>query len=272
MAESPAVVVGIDGSRSATDAALWAIDEAVSRDVPLRLVCAISPEQGGHELAVAEVAVQSACGIVEATDRPVKLEAEIVRDRPVHALRSESRRAEMLCVGSVGLSHGGLRRVGSVAATLASTVRCPLAIIHADDTVARSGWVVAEVGPSPDAGLTLRRGVDEALLRRAPLHVVTTWPSRYTDIHDDNAIADGNRLARRALDRQLVEWRCRHPELDIQAIAVSGSFVNYLARHVQSIQLVVVSHDRADGIAELVGPPGRGTPQDAGFDVLLCEP
>ena len=35
--------------------------------------------------------------------------------------------------------------------------------------------------------------VAEALLRRAPLHVVTTWPSRYTDIHDDNAVADGNR-------------------------------------------------------------------------------
>jgi hypothetical protein len=29
---SPAVVVGIDGSRTAVDAALWAVDEAVSRD------------------------------------------------------------------------------------------------------------------------------------------------------------------------------------------------------------------------------------------------
>lgn len=32
------VVVGIDGSRAALDAALWAIDEAIDRDVPLRLV------------------------------------------------------------------------------------------------------------------------------------------------------------------------------------------------------------------------------------------
>ena len=37
-APSPAVVVGIDGSRSAVGAALWAVDEAVSRDIPLRLV------------------------------------------------------------------------------------------------------------------------------------------------------------------------------------------------------------------------------------------
>lgn len=39
----PSVVVGIDGSRPALDAALWAVDEAVSRDIPLRLVYAIDP-------------------------------------------------------------------------------------------------------------------------------------------------------------------------------------------------------------------------------------
>ena len=38
---SPSVVVGIDGSRAAGNAALWAVDEAVSRDIPLRLVYAI---------------------------------------------------------------------------------------------------------------------------------------------------------------------------------------------------------------------------------------
>ena len=40
----PSVVVGVDGSRSALDAALWAVDEAVSRDVPLRLVYAVDPD------------------------------------------------------------------------------------------------------------------------------------------------------------------------------------------------------------------------------------
>jgi hypothetical protein len=60
--------------------------------------------------------------------------------------------------------------------------------------------------------------------------------------------------------------------LDIQAVASPGSFVNYLARHVRSIRLVVVPHERADAIAELVGPPQQGMPGDLGFDVLLCEP
>ncbi len=34
----PSVVVGIDGSQAAIQAAEWAVDEAVSREVPLRLV------------------------------------------------------------------------------------------------------------------------------------------------------------------------------------------------------------------------------------------
>jgi nucleotide-binding universal stress UspA family protein len=35
------IVVGVDGSQAAIQAAEWAIDEAVSREVPLRLVAVI---------------------------------------------------------------------------------------------------------------------------------------------------------------------------------------------------------------------------------------
>ncbi|KMO82739.1 universal stress protein UspA [Mycolicibacterium chubuense] len=270
MATSAAVVVGIDGSDSAIDAAVWAVDEAVSRDIPLRLVFALSPNESAHQLAAAENAVQAACARVDATDRPVKLEAEIVRDPAVRALEDASRQAQMLCVGSVGLTHGGLTRMGSTAAALATSAHCPLAIIHPAGR--EPGWVVVEVGEDPATDVALRRGVEEALLRRCALRVVTTWPSRYTDIHDAGAVADGNRLARRRLDRRLTTWRVRFPDLDIQAVASPGSFVNYLARHVRSIRLVVVPHERADAIAELIGPPQQGMPGDLGFDVLLCEP
>ena len=70
---SPSVVVGIDGSRSAIDAALWAVDHAVSRDIPLRLVYAIDPDAttgsdtqaAAHDLATAEIAVRYAMTAVE---------------------------------------------------------------------------------------------------------------------------------------------------------------------------------------------------------------
>ena len=84
-APSPAVVVGVDGSRSAVGAALWAVDEAVSRDIPLRLVYAIDPDShpdadpgdAARALATAEIAVRQAFMAVESTDKPVKIEIEI---------------------------------------------------------------------------------------------------------------------------------------------------------------------------------------------------
>lgn len=271
------IVVGIDGSRSAIGAALWAVDEAVSRDIPLRLVCVIAPAtattSGIADVRTGETMLRDAVSAIEATEEPVKIECEIAHGHPVHALRTACRGSAMLCVGSAGLAHSGHGRIGSTAAALAGAAQCPVAIVTArHPPPAGPGWVVAEVGESPAREVTLQRAAEEASLRHARLCVVTTWLSRYTDIHDSNAVAEGNRLTKARLDRRLDEWRRRFPDLDIHAVAAHGSFVNYLARHAGSIQLVVVSHERANGIGELVGPPGRGALRDTSCGILICEP
>ena len=128
-ASSPAVVVGIDGSPTAVDAALWAVDEAVSRDIPLRLVYAIDPDNtsgtdpqdAARDLAAAEVAVRYAYTAVESTDKPVKIEVEILQARPTRALLEASRSAAMACVGAMDLRHSAHRRIGSTAAALAAS-------------------------------------------------------------------------------------------------------------------------------------------------------
>ncbi|WP_137147755.1 universal stress protein [Mycolicibacterium sp. CR10] len=273
----PDIVVGIDGSRTAIDAALWAVDDAVSRGIPLRLVCVVAPANtapsGIHDVRTAERALREAIAAVESADETVKIEHEIVHGEPVHALKTACRGSAMLCVGAAGLAHSGRGRIGSTAAALAATAQCPVAIITAHHPPPLDGgWVVAEINESPARETTLRRATEEALLRHARLCVVTTWLSRYTDIHDNHAVADGNRLAKARLDRRLSDWRRRYPDLDVQAVAAHGSFVNYLARESGSIQLVVVAHDRANGIGELVGPPGRGALRDTNCGILICEP
>jgi nucleotide-binding universal stress UspA family protein len=45
------IVVGIDGSQAAIQAAEWAVDEAVSREVPLRLVEVITQIRSRGSLA-----------------------------------------------------------------------------------------------------------------------------------------------------------------------------------------------------------------------------
>jgi hypothetical protein len=109
-------------------------------------------------------------------------------------------------------------------------------------------------------------------LRQAPLRVLTTWQPRYTDIHDNRAVAEGNRLAKARLDRRLTEWRARYPDLDVEAVAVHGNILNYVAANAESIQLLVIAHDRTHGIAELIGPPGCGDMRDGICSVLICEP
>ena len=275
---SPTVVVGIDGSRTAVDAALWAVDEAISRDVPLRLVYAIEPagsdpHDAARELARAEVAVQYAVTAVESTDKPVKIEVEILQDRPSRVLVEASRWAALVCVGSMGLKHSAQGRVGSTAAALASSACCPVAVVRSHDPVrAEHQSVVAEVDESAVTDGVLRRALDEAQLRNAPLRVLMAWQSRYTDIHDGSAVADGNRMARAHLDRRLAQWRKRYPDLDVQAVAVHGSTLNYLSKNADSIQLLIVGRERAHGITALLGPPGYAALHNANCSVLICEP
>ena len=64
----PAVVVGLDRSRAAISAAVWAVDEAVSRDIPLRLVAVAeqdATEETGDRLAEAELALREAVSAAE---------------------------------------------------------------------------------------------------------------------------------------------------------------------------------------------------------------
>ena len=260
---------------------LWAVDEAVSRDIPLRLVYAIDPantagtdpQDAARDLATAEIAVRQAFMAVESTDKPVKIEVEILQDRPTRALLEASRWAAMLCVGSMGLKHSSQGRIGSTAAALAASAHCPVAVVRGHDPLqAKQRWVVAEVDESAASDGVLRRALEEAQLRGAPLRVLTTWQSRFTDIHDSHAVADGNRLAKAQLDRRLAQWKKRYPDLDVQAVAVHGNTLNFLAKNASSIQLLVVGHERAHGITALVGPPGYAALHNADCSVLICEP
>ncbi len=144
----PAVVVGVDGSRAAVHAAVWAVDEAASRDIPLRLVCVVDPMQpaGSSVLDVRQAAARSALydayRAVEATGTPVKVETEILWGKPLNKLMAESRSATMICVGSMGINHARCGK-GSVAGALAGAALCPVAVIHraADAAAPRSsGW------------------------------------------------------------------------------------------------------------------------------------
>ena len=276
----PSVVVGIDGSKAAVRAALWAVDEAVSRDIPLRLVYAVDPrttsrthpDHAARKLAFADHAIRYALMAVESTEKPVKIEAEIAQARPTTALVRASQSAAMVCVGAVGFKRFEHGHLGSTAAALAHAGLCPVAIVRENDASAgqHAGSIVVETDESPGNAVLLKIAIDEARLRKAPLLAVTCWQSRYSDDRDVDAVADRNRLVRAQLYRRLARWKRRYPDLQIHSVAAPGSIVDYLAINARSIQLVVVRAGDHGDVGQLIGPTGNAALQHTDCSVLIA--
>jgi nucleotide-binding universal stress UspA family protein len=277
---SPAVVVGIDGSQRAIGAALWAIDEAVDRDLPLRLVYAIEPREPGrsdcdsiaHDFASAEIAVRHAAMAIESVDQPVKIEVEIVHDHPVAALLAASHPAAMICIGAVGLNRARGKRLGPNVSGLLARAHCPVTIVGPERVHdVEPGWVVTEFEDSADGPTVLGHALDEARLRKAPLRVLGTWRPGFPDVRDIHASAEGGRQAKSTLDRSLTRYRRLYPDLDIRAVAVAGSVVYFLARHADSIQLMVLGHHPSNELSEFAGPASYSMTDGLNSSVLISE-
>ena len=270
------IVVGVDGSKAAIRAALWAVDEAVSRDVPVRLLYAIEhsdtvaadSEAAARELATAETAVRRAVTAIEATGQPVKIETEIVQGPPIRSLIGASASAAMVCVGAVGLSHFRPVRVGSTAAALALSARCPVAIIREPHNQPRQPVhrIVVEVDKSPDNGMLLDVAMEEARLRNATVEAIIC---RRIVSDDTAAEGEGFRRALADLDRRLARWKHRYPHLRVESVAVHSTFMEFLAYNRRSVLLLIVgAHDR-EHLEELIGPVGSAILQPTDCSLLV---
>jgi len=273
---SRSVVVGIDGSRVGVRAALWAVDEAITRDVPLRLICAIPQDRTtridsqdeARKLATAELAVRYAFMAVESTKKPVKIEVEIVQGSPARTLLDASRSAALICVGAIGLTHSAPGGVGSTAATLAASAHCPVAIIRGPDRPAAAdrGVILAHVGTSADDGAVLRAAFDQARLRGMRLRAVAAWRSRIGDNHDDLAVSRGSHDVGAQLDRLVEPWVRRYPDVEVSSAVVHGGILDHLAGDPDSIRMLATSINVA---AELAGSSGMAVLQGADCSVLF---
>jgi nucleotide-binding universal stress UspA family protein len=241
----PAVVVGVDGSRAATQAALWAVDEAASRDIPMRLIYVVDPQDASTaqacetRLAAARTALADAHRSVDATRVPVKIQTEIVCGRPPTKLTEESRSAAMMCIGSIGLNHA-CHGETSVATSLARSARCPVAVIHQParrSATPKVGSVVVDV----DNGMVLRHAFEEARLRGATLRALWVCPG--DDAHD---AGDGMRSAQAQLSRRLARWKRLYPDVRVEPTIVRGSAEQYLRANPETGQLLVTDCHTAD--------------------------
>jgi nucleotide-binding universal stress UspA family protein len=270
------IVVGIDGSKAAIHAALWAVDEAVSLDVPLRLLYAIErddtreaePDAMAHKLAAADTAVGRAFMAIEATGQPVKIETEIAQGPPIVSLSHASASAAMVCVGAVGLRHFRPGRVGSTAAALAISAQCPVAIIrgHHNQPGQPAHGIVVEVDGSPDNGVVLGTAMEEARLHNTTVQAIIC---RRTASDNTTAEGESDRRALADLDRRLARWKRQYPHLRVESVAVHGTLLEYLAYTHRSVRLVIVGAHNREHLKELIGPIGSAVLQDAECSLLI---
>jgi nucleotide-binding universal stress UspA family protein len=243
------VIAGIDGSETAIRAAQWAIDEAISRSVPLRLVYVTksthpSADDYYHDVHRAEASLREAQAALETTGKPVKVETAIVTGPPGAALIAESRDAGMICVGSVGIGRYARAILGSTATELAEKAHCSVAIIRPQEDQPRRdiNWIVVAINDDPDNEAVVAHAMEEAKLRQAPVLA----------LGDRRAEASGD-----GLDREVDKWKGRYPDVHIYPVANRADVAHFLKTHDERVQLAVIGGAEAGELAQIVGPHGH---------------
>lgn len=289
------IVVGVDGSDSARNAALWAADEAAARQVPLRLVHAVvtSPfaytggpaipqsyfdamgNDGRRQLIEVEKAIRHA-------HPNLTVEADLQMADPVPMLIAESDNARLVVLGSRGLGGFTGIVVGSTAIALVAHAHCPVAVIReraAADTVQTDGPVVVGVDGSPASESALAMAFDEASVRGAELVAVHTWielPSdqAYAYAHQffDNWAALETR-EEEVLAERLAGWQEKYPDVTVRRVVTRDPPVRGLLDRAAHAQLLVVGSRGHGGIRGMaLGSTSQALIYHATCPLLIVRP
>jgi nucleotide-binding universal stress UspA family protein len=246
------IVVGIDGSIASMNAADWAIDEAISRAAPLRLVQVVHTDHASSAcgdddhlaMQYAQTALHTAHAAIRKDGRLVNVDTAIRCGDTSRSLIEESCRAAMICIGSVGIGHVASRLLGSRAVALAKHANCPVAIIRTNGEPAHGGQIVAVVDGHPDIDDVIHLALDEARLRKTSVLVlgVRRWKL--------------GAISEQELDRRLAHWQPGYPDVAVDK-CITDTAAEYLVTHNEPIQLLVTGSADANKLTALVGPHGH---------------
>ncbi|MGE3621378.1 MAG: universal stress protein [Acidimicrobiia bacterium] len=179
------IVVGVDGSESATGALRWALAEGELHGAEVVAVLAwsyLDQRHAGRKASDssfdpeydeddARTALRSA---VAASGSSHPVEERVVCDLPATALLEASAGADLIVVGARGL--GGFKGLllGSVSEKVLENSKVPVAIVRGEPG-GGNGGVVVGVDGSDLSQLALAWAATEARARQAPLHLVHAW-------------------------------------------------------------------------------------------------
>jgi nucleotide-binding universal stress UspA family protein len=220
------VVVGVDESASARDAAEWAADLAAVWAAPLHLVHVVLgwPEDEPvsvvppwlHELA--DAAERS--GVRDVT-------VDVVPGGVVETLAGRGASARMLVVGSYGEGAWTGMLAGAAALTLIDRTTCPVAVVRGSAPQTpppRGGQVVVGVDGSPAADAAVDLAADLAASLGSRLVTVQAVSTVPVDV----------------AATRLAAVRERYPALPVRQQLVAGSAQAGLGAHAREARMLVI--------------------------------
>ena len=253
------VVVGVDSSASARDAAEWAADLAAAWNAPLHLLQVVL---GWPDDAPVPRLPDWLRELVDAAERcgVGTVEAEVVPGGIVDTLLDRSAGARMLVVGSYGDGAWTGMLAGPVAITLIDRAQCPVAVIRGSAPQVpppRSGPIVVGVDGSEAGGAALDLAAELASSLGSRLVAVRATADAVTE----------------AAEAQLAAVRIRYPALPVEERVVDGTVYSVLAHEARDARLLVIGrHQAGPGVGVVLGATGHGLVESAPCPILITGP
>ncbi|MEU5893642.1 universal stress protein [Streptomyces sp. NPDC047461] len=263
------VTVGLDGSSESRAAAEWAAREAKLRGLPLRLVhvwepvpepMAQAPLLGAEtQQHWSERIPREAAEGLRLRHSGVHVEVKQISGKPMDALPEVSKDADLLVLGSRGLSGLGGFLVGSVGMAVIAHTETPVVLVRAGEqasdehepdpagipsaaTPYRPVVLGLDTGHPDDTVITF--AFEEASRRGTALKVVHGWNLppyfAYSLPADPELNAELGRQMTAALAEVLRPWRQKYPDVEVVQASHSGSPANQVIDASREASLVVV--------------------------------
>ncbi|MGC1211932.1 MAG: universal stress protein [Micromonospora sp.] len=284
------VVVGVDGSPSSLVAAEHAAQTAVQRSRPLHLVhgylhplgygVPLNPYDLGVPAPTEDAQKMLEQTAADLTDRHPGLRVEVrqVAGGPGATLVEESRRAELVVVGSRGVGGFAGLLLGSVSTQVAQHGHCPVLVVRpAEQPIPVGGPVVVGVDGSEPAAFAVRLAADEAVRRGTSLVLLHVRPAEAgREVPDEVAEsgAAGQAESAELLGGAAARVRSDHSGLTVEERSVRAAKPEQaLIEASGDAALVVVGSRGRGGFAGLLlGSVSQALVQHAHCPVLVAHP
>ncbi|MDT2008381.1 universal stress protein [Rhodococcus opacus] len=288
------IVVGVDGSESASAAVAWAARAAAALSLPLHIVTVVHipafyytepylAESFKEELEdTAKGRLGSARVHAKQTvDEPLDITTEQHEGKVSQTLIELSANAHMVVLGSRGHGEFTGLLVGSTTSAVAAHGHCPLVVVRGrtlDGQPPTEGPIVVGVDGSESSKAAVEVAFEQAAARGASLVAVNVWsdvsvqPSLGASPEDPlwSSIQTGEEVV---LSERLAGYQERYPDVTVERVVARDRPVRVLSEFAEKAQLIVVgSRGRGGFKGMLLGSTSNALLHTADCPVMIVRP